>query len=43
LTAGLSYLTLNGANRVRHPLLVAPAVQFFDNGLTDLGLIGKFE
>ena len=43
LTAGLSYLILNGANRVRHPLLVAPAVQFFDNGLTDLGLIGKFE
>src|ERR1700691_1365263 len=58
LTAGLSYLILNGANRVRGILgetgirilvrimgllLVALAVQFFINGLTDLGVIGKFE
>ena len=58
LTAGLSYLILTGANRVRSImgetgirilvrimglLLVALAVQFFINGLTDLGLIAKVE
>ena len=58
LTAGLSYLILSGANRVRSLmgesgirilvrimglLLVALAVQFFINGLTDLGLIAKSE
>src|SRR6201986_4654392 len=58
LTAGLSYLILNGANRVRGImgesgirilvrimglLLVALAVQFFINGLTDLGVIAKSE
>src|SRR5271156_810370 len=58
LTAGLSYLILSGATRVRGImgesgirilvrimglLLVALAVQFFINGLTDLGLIAKFE
>jgi multiple antibiotic resistance protein len=58
LTAGLSYLILSGATRVRGImgesgirilvrimglLLVALAVQFFINGLTDLGVIAKFE
>src|SRR5271154_5551442 len=58
LTAGLSYLILSGANRVRGImgetgirilvrimglLLVALAVQFFINGLTDLGVIAKSE
>jgi multiple antibiotic resistance protein len=58
LTAGLSYLILSGATRVRGImgesgirilvrimglLLVALAVQFFINGLTDLGVIAKTE
>jgi multiple antibiotic resistance protein len=58
LTAWISYLILNGADRVRRImgetgirilvrimglLLVALAVQFFVNGLTDLGVIAKIE
>lgn len=58
LTAWISYLILNGADRVRRMmgetgirilvrimglLLVALAVQFFVNGLTDLGVIARIE
>jgi multiple antibiotic resistance protein len=58
LTAWISYLILNGADRVRRImgetgirilvrimglLLVALAVQFFVNGLTDLGVIARIE
>jgi multiple antibiotic resistance protein len=58
LTAWISYLILNGADRVRRMmgetgirilvrimglLLVALAVQFFINGLTDLGVIARIE
>jgi multiple antibiotic resistance protein len=58
LTAWISYLILNAADRVRRImgetgirilvrimglLLVALAVQFFVNGLTDLGVIARIE